>query len=116
MPTYEYECAACGHALEAFHGINEKPLKKCPACGKRKLRRLIGAGAGLIFKGDGFYITDYRSKEYRDKAKKESGGGKDESKADGKSGGESKGASEGKGKGESSGESKPSGDSPKAKD
>ena len=75
MPTYEYECRACGHTLEAFQGISEKPLVKCPRCGKRKLRRLIGAGAGLIFRGDGFYITDYRSKEYREAAKKESGGG-----------------------------------------
>ena len=60
MPTYEYECRECGHQLEEFQGINAAPLKKCPACGRLKLRRLLGAGAGIIFKGSGFYQTDYR--------------------------------------------------------
>jgi len=64
MPTYEYECDACGHAFEAFHSMTEKPIAKCPSCGKKKVRRLIGRGGAVIFKGSGFYITDYRSKEY----------------------------------------------------
>ena len=83
MPTYEYECDACGHKFEKFHSITAAPIKKCPVCGKSKVRRLIGTGAGLIFKGSGFYITDYRDSSYKDKAKSEAGGG--ESKTDGKS-------------------------------
>ena len=59
MPTYEYKCDACGHQFDQFQSIKAEPLKKCPSCGKVKLRRLIGTGAGLIFKGSGFYITDY---------------------------------------------------------
>lgn len=62
MPTYDYECDACGHAFEAFQSMSEKPLKKCPACAKRKLQRLVGTGAGIIFKGSGFYETDYKRK------------------------------------------------------
>ena len=62
MPTYDYECDACSHKFEAFQGISEDVLKKCPKCKKAKLRRLFGAGAGLIFKGSGFYATDNRSK------------------------------------------------------
>ena len=60
MPTYEYECRKCGHQLEQFQNISAAPLKKCPSCGKNALRRLLGAGAGIIFKGTGFYQTDYR--------------------------------------------------------
>ncbi|MDP6118588.1 MAG: zinc ribbon domain-containing protein [Planctomycetota bacterium] len=69
MPTYDYECQIeeCGHTFEAFQSISARPLRKCPECGG-KVKRLIGAGAGLIFKGSGFYITDYRSKEYTEKA------------------------------------------------
>ena len=74
MPTYDYRCDACGHEFEKFQSITAAALKKCPKCGKSKLRRLIGTGAGLIFKGSGFYITDYRDKSYTDKAKSESGG------------------------------------------
>ncbi len=59
MPTYDYECTKCGHTFEAFHGINDKSLEKCPKCGK-KVKRLIGSGSGIIFKGSGFYATDYR--------------------------------------------------------
>jgi len=58
MPTYEYECSHCGHAFEAFQKISDAPLEKCPKCSK-KVRRLIGKGAGIIFKGSGFYATDY---------------------------------------------------------
>src|SRR6266542_2369285 len=75
MPTYEYRCDACGHEFEKFHSITAGPIRKCPVCGKKKVRRLISKGAGLIFKGSGFYITDYRDKSYTDKAKAESGGG-----------------------------------------
>lgn len=71
MPTYEYKCAACGHAFEAFQPISSKPLKKCPHCGKNSARRLISAGAGIIFKGSGFYETDYRSENYKSGEKKE---------------------------------------------
>jgi putative FmdB family regulatory protein len=73
MPTYQYECASCKHSFERFQGITERPVKKCPKCGKMRCHRLIGAGSGLIFRGSGFYITDHRSKEYKDQAKKESG-------------------------------------------
>lgn len=60
MPTYDYRCDKCGHELETFQSITARPLKKCPECGKNGLRRLVGAGAALIFKGSGFYCTDYR--------------------------------------------------------
>jgi putative FmdB family regulatory protein len=69
MPTYEYECTACGHKFEKFQSIKAAPIKKCPECGKQKVKRLIGIGAGLIFKGSGFYITDYRSEAYNKSAK-----------------------------------------------
>jgi putative FmdB family regulatory protein len=62
MPTYEYICAKCGHELEAFHSMKDAPLTKCPACKKAGLKRKVGGGAGLIFKGTGFYITDYKNK------------------------------------------------------
>lgn len=68
MPTYEYECRHCEHTFEAFQSMTDKPLRKCPECGGR-VRRLIGAGAGIIFKGSGFHATDYRSKSYADAAK-----------------------------------------------
>ena len=73
MPTYDYKCDACGHAFEQFHSMTASPIRKCPACKKLKVKRLIGTGAGLIFKGSGFYITDYRDQSYTDKAKAESG-------------------------------------------
>ena len=60
MPTYRYECGACGTRFEELQGINDKRLKKCPTCGKNKLRRLVGPGGGLVFKGSGFYATDYK--------------------------------------------------------
>lgn len=62
MPTYEYACTSCGHEFEQFQSMKDAPLKECPACGKKKLKRLVGGGAGLIFKGSGFYITDYKKK------------------------------------------------------
>ena len=85
MPTYEYKCDACGHAFERFQSITADAIKRCPECGKAKVRRLISTGAGLIFKGSGFYITDYRDKSYTEKAKADTGGGSSESKTDSKS-------------------------------
>lgn len=71
MPTYEYACENCGHEFERFQSITAGPLKKCPVCGKLELRRLIGAGGGVIFKGSGFYQTDYRSESYKKAAESE---------------------------------------------
>ncbi len=79
MPTYEYVCDACEHQFEEFQSITAKALRKCPACGKSKLRRLIGTGAGVIFKGSGFYETDYRSESYKSAAKADKPGGSDTS-------------------------------------
>lgn len=73
MPTYRYHCDACGHELELFQSITEAPKRKCPSCGRSKLQRLIGAGAAVIFKGSGFYETDYRSESYRAAEKAGSG-------------------------------------------
>lgn len=75
MPTYDYACTACGHRFEEFQSMTADALKKCPACKKSKLERLIGAGAGVIFKGSGFYQTDYRGGSYASDAKKDEGGG-----------------------------------------
>ena len=71
MPTYEYECENCKHRFEKLQGITAKALRKCPKCGKSALKRLIGTGAGVIFKGSGFYATDYRSENYKESVKKE---------------------------------------------
>ena len=73
MPTYDYVCNACGHELEAFQSIREPALKKCPKCGKPKLERRIGPGAGILFKGGGFYQTDYRSESYKQGESSEKG-------------------------------------------
>ena len=75
MPTYDYECGSCGHKFELFQSMKARPVRKCPACGKLKVRRLVGAGAGVIFKGSGFYQTDYRSDSYRQGAQKETSDG-----------------------------------------
>jgi len=75
MPTYAYACEHCSHKFEAFQSITAKPTRKCPACGRTSLKRLIGTGAGIIFKGSGFYCTDYRSESYKTAAKKETDGG-----------------------------------------
>lgn len=75
MPTYDYQCKACNHRMEAFHAMSADPLKDCPSCGKPELKRLIGPGAGLLFKGSGFYQTDYRSDGYKKAAREESGSG-----------------------------------------
>jgi putative FmdB family regulatory protein len=71
MPTYDYRCDGCDHTFEEFQSFSDKPLKKCPECGKPKLQRLFGTGAGIIFKGSGFYQTDYRSESYKQAAKAE---------------------------------------------
>jgi len=71
MPTYEYECQACDHKFEKFQSITASPIKKCPDCKANKVKRLIGMGAGIIFKGSGFYQTDYRNSAYNDAAKKD---------------------------------------------
>ena len=68
MPTYEYECPHCGHTFEASQKITDKPLDKCPKCNK-KVKRLISSGIGVIFKGSGFYATDYRKKKGAEKPK-----------------------------------------------
>ena len=73
MPTYEYACDSCSHRWELFQSIKAAPEKKCPSCGRKKARRLISGGGGLLFKGSGFYITDYRSEAYKSAAKEESG-------------------------------------------
>lgn len=82
MPTYDYECDACGHEMELFQGIKDPVLKKCPECGKSKLRRLFGTGAAIVFKGSGFYQTDYRSDSYKkgEKAANDAKSKKSESK------------------------------------
>ena len=75
MPTYDYECRACGNRYELFQSITAKPTKKCPTCGKNSATRLIGTGGAIIFRGSGFYQTDYRSESYKkgaDAAKKAS--------------------------------------------
>lgn len=99
MPTYDYVCDACDHKFELFQSIKADPEKKCPECGKLKLRRLFGTGAAIVFKGSGFYTTDYRSESYKKSASKDKGESSSESKpSEGKSS-ESKsgeGKSEGK--------------------
>ena len=73
MPTYEYICGSCGYEFEQFQSITARPLRKCPECGKASLKRLIGCGSGVIFKGPGFYETDYRSENYTKAEKSEKG-------------------------------------------
>ena len=99
MPTYQYKCEACGFEFEKFQSIKAPAVKKCPRCGKSQVKRLIGMGAGVIFKGGGFYATDYRSEAYKSAAKADAGGtsASSETKTTGGGGGESA--------------SKPSGDS-----
>jgi putative FmdB family regulatory protein len=83
MPTYDYECDACKHKFELYQGINAEVEKKCPACKKNKLRRLLGTGAAIVFKGSGFYQTDYRSDSYKKSKEADSSSGS--SKSEGKS-------------------------------
>ena len=124
MPTYAYECQACNHGFEEFQSMTAKALRKCPECKTLKLQRLIGPGAGIIFKGSGFYETDYRSESYKngqkadteksssaDKASSES---KSDGKSDSKSGGESGGESTSKGGAEAKSEGKAKSGRPKS--
>lgn len=85
MPTYDYQCDACDHEFELFQSINDQIKRKCPECGRMKLRRLFGTGAAIMFKGSGFYQTDYRSDSYKKAAAadKKSTETKSESSADG---------------------------------
>jgi putative FmdB family regulatory protein len=87
MPTYDYECDACGHKFELFQSISAPVEKKCPECKKLKLRRLFGTGAAIVFKGSGFYQTDYRSDSYKKAADKDkpSSESKSEKKSESKS-------------------------------
>jgi len=71
MPTYDYECQACKHTFEKFQPITARPIRKCPKCGRLKAKRLLGMGAGVIFKGSGFYSTDYRGETYKNDARKD---------------------------------------------
>lgn len=96
MPTYDYVCDACGHKFEHFQSMKDDALTKCPECKKKKLRRLIGAGGAVVFKGTGFYQTDYRSDSYKkgaaaDKApsSSDSGGGSSGGSSDKSGGGKS---------------------------
>ncbi|HUG39101.1 MAG TPA: zinc ribbon domain-containing protein [Longimicrobiales bacterium] len=106
MPTYEYRCPK-GHEFEKFQRMSEPPVAECPECGK-PAERIISGGAGLLFRGEGFYITDYRSESYKKAAEKDrsSGGSTDAGSSKGESKGSSKGESKGSSKGESKGESK----------
>ena len=99
MPTYDYVCDACDHQFELFQSITAETMRRCPQCGRLKLRRLIGPGAAIVFKGSGFYTTDYRSESYRKGAaaakeakNKANGDGKrkDDRKSTGKSSAKSK--------------------------
>ncbi len=89
MPTYEYQCDACEHNFDELQSFSDAPLVKCPACGKKKLRRVFGAGAAILFKGSGFYQTDYRSESYKAGAKAEESAGKSDAKDSGDSNGKS---------------------------
>jgi len=82
MPTYDYQCAACGHAFELFQSMKDPVKRTCPACGKRSLERLIGTGAAILFKGSGFYQTDYRSESYKKAQQADKPSGAGESKPD----------------------------------
>src|SRR3954465_3476315 len=97
MPTYEYSCQKCGKNFEAFQSMRDEPFKECPKelCrlpkwGRGKVKRLLGTGAGLIFKGSGFYTTDYRSSSYKEAAKKDTPGGGEKPGSTKESGGTSK--------------------------
>ena len=85
MPTYDYQCGGCGHEFELFQTIVDTPKRKCPECGKQQLRRMFGTGAAVMFKGSGFYQTDYRSESYRKAVEAEKKSGSDNGSADGKS-------------------------------
>ena len=101
MPTYDYVCDACEHKFEQFQSIKDEALKKCPECKKPKLRRLIGAGAAIVFKGSGFYQTDYRSESYKKRAEADKPASSSESKASDSKPSDSKSSSSGEKKSKS---------------
>ena len=112
MPTYEYKCLDCGIQFDRFQSITEDPIQECPEC-SGQTKRLIGAGAGLIFKGSGFYITDYRSEGYKESAKKDkdsSSSGDGDSKSSDSKSGDSKSSDSKSSKTESSDSSKSTSD------
>ena len=84
MPTYEYECRNCHHKFELYQSITAKSITRCPKCKKAKVRRLIGCGAGIIFKGSGFYQTDYRSEHYKKQSAADKPGAQTSKPADAK--------------------------------
>ena len=90
MPTYDYECDACGHTFELFQSMSAPLEKKCPKCGKLKLRRLFGTGAAVVFKGSGFYQTDYRSDSYKKAAENDKPASESKSDSKGEAKSESK--------------------------
>lgn len=110
MPTYDYVCEACDHEFELFQQISEPVKKKCPACSKLKLRRLFGTGAAVVFKGSGFYETDYRSDTYKKDAKKDTDSQSGEKKSSDKKSGDA--ASEKKGSSDKSTSNKPAAKKP----
>jgi putative FmdB family regulatory protein len=95
MPTYDYQCDSCGHKFELFQSIKDDPIRKCPECKKLKLRRLFGTGAALVFKGSGFYKTDYRSEAYKKAAQADSSSAGAKPAADGKAKDSAKTSSDG---------------------
>ncbi len=95
MPTYDYQCEACGHEVEKFQSSTARAITTCPEGGQRKVRRLIGTGAGVIFRGSGFYQTDYRSESYKRDASKAKGSG-DSSSGKGETSSTTGGSSDGK--------------------
>ena len=104
MPTYDYECQSCGHTFEMFQSMKDKPLTRCPKCPKGKVKRLIGPGAGIIFKGSGFYETDYKNGRSKEKSTE-----KAPAKSEGASTSEGAAKAESGSKSESSGKKKPDG-------
>ena len=111
MPTYEYFCRACGHEFEEFQSIKADPIAVCPKCRKKKVERKIGIGGAVIFKGGGFYETDYRSDSYRsgEDAEKKATEARAEANSDGKSDGKSRSKSDGKAAGATDANARPDG-------
>ncbi|MBC8523127.1 zinc ribbon domain-containing protein [PVC group bacterium] len=108
MPTYDYRCDACGHEFELFQQMSAPVKKKCPQCAKLKLKRLIGTGSGVMFKGSGFYETDYRSDSYKQDAKADKESSKPKNKkADSKKNSQTKKKSESKPNDQNSNDKKP---------